>query len=298
MVFNPSTDIPRLEGKVVFITGGTAGLGRECILALAKKEPAHIYFTGRDESRAATLLTEVKSAVPSARLTFLKCDMGSLRSVAEAARKIASETDRLDILMCNAGIWTLPPALTEDGYELLFGTNHLAHALFIKVLLPTLLRTPDARVVSMTSMAYRNASGIPLDRMRDAQSGFVERTMRYPHSKLANLVYATELARRYPDLMAVSVHPGVVTTDLVLKTPWFEWAIIKVIQMLGEQTAAPAEGAHTQLWAATVEKSKLVTGGYYVPGRVLGPLTKQASDPKLAGELWSWTEKELEGYAA
>ncbi|KAF7370968.1 Oxidoreductase [Mycena sanguinolenta] len=200
--------------------------------------------------------------------------------------------------MCNAGIWTLPPALTDDGYELLFGTNHLAHALFIKLLLPTLLRTPDARVVLMTSMAFQNARGIPLDRMRDAQRGFIESNMRYPHSKLANLIYASELARRYPELTAVSVHPGVVTTDMVVKAPWFERMIIKVIQMMGETTNAPAEGAHTQLWAATVEKGKLVAGGYYVPGGVLGAHTKQSSDEKLAGELWSWTEKELEGYSA
>ncbi|KAJ6498994.1 oxidoreductase [Mycena sanguinolenta] len=300
MAFNPAVDIPHLEGKIIFITGGTAGLGRECILALAKKKPAHIYFTGRDEGRATALITDVKSAAPSARLTFLKCNMMSLRSVAEVAKKVASKTDRLDILMCNAGLWTEPPAVTDDGYELLFGVNHLAHALFIKLLLPTLLRTADARVVVMTSVAFKHASGIPLDRMRSAQNGWIESMPRYPHSKLASLVYTKELARWYPSLTAISVHPGIVRTGMVTNAPWLETVLIKVMQWMGEHSAEPAEGAYTQLWAATVDKSKLVAGGYYEPGSppLLGSLTPLSSDEKLAGELWSWTQKELEGYPA
>ncbi|KAJ6500200.1 oxidoreductase [Mycena vitilis] len=301
MGFNPATDIPELEGKVVFITGGTAGLGRQSILALAKKDPAHIYFSGRDEARATQLVAEVKSAVPSAQLTFLKCNMSSLASVAEAAKQLTSQTERLDILMCNAGVWTVPPGLTEDGYETVFGINHLAHALFLKLLLPTLLRSPDARVVIMTSRAFKSATGIQFEKMRTTQSGVYANVLRYPQSKLSNLLYAAELARRYPEVTAVSVHPGIVGTEMLLGAGWLMNTIISAMMLVKRQSVAtPQEGAHTQLWAATVDKTELVNGGYYRPGGpggVLGKTTSLSSDQKLAGELWDWTEKELESYS-
>ncbi|KAJ7642769.1 oxidoreductase [Mycena polygramma] len=299
MVFNPSTDIPELGGKVVFVTGGTAGLGKQSILALAKKNPAHIHFSGRSEDRAATLISEVKTAVPSARLTFLKCNMASLASVAEAAKQLSSQTERLDILMCNAGVFTVPPGLTEDGYEILFGVNHIAHALFIKSLLPTLLHTPDARVVVMTSQAFRGANGIQFENLRYTQSGFPASILRYPQSKLGNILYATELARRYPTLTTVSVHPGTATTEMFLGAGWLARTMISAMHMWKRQPiVAPEEGALTQLWAATVNKAELVNGGYYEPVGVLGKHNPLSSDQKLAKELWDWTEKELESYPA
>ncbi|KAJ7346941.1 oxidoreductase [Mycena albidolilacea] len=299
MVFNPATDISDLAGKIIFITGGTAGLGKESILALAKKNSAHIYFTGRDEDRAAALITEVQAAAPSAQLTFLKCNMSSLASVSEAAKQLVSETQRLDILVLNAGVFAPEPGLTLDGYELVFGTNHLAHALFVKLLLPTLLQTVDARIVTIASRGHMRAGGIPFGQMRDPQSGFPARKLRYPQSKLANVLYTAELARRYPGLTAVSLHPGVVGTDMLLNAPWFERTVINVMQMWNrEPIVTPEEGAYNQLWAATVDKSEVVNGGYYVPVGVVGPRTKQSSDAKLAEELWNWTEKELVGYPA
>ncbi|KAJ7603928.1 hypothetical protein B0H17DRAFT_1165213 [Mycena rosella] len=274
MTFDPATDIPDLGGKVIFITGGTAGLGKQSILALVKKNPAHVYFSGRDAPRAAALISEITAAIPSAQLTFVECNMSSLASVAKAAKQVTSKTDQLDIMMCNAGVWTVPPALTEDGYETQFGINHLSHALLLKLLRPILLRTPDARV-----------------------SGFPASEMRYPQSKLANLIYAAELARRYPQLTSVSVHPGIVATDMVLNAPWTMKLFLKVIQMwTGEAIVKPETGALNQVWAATAAKTELVNGEYYVPVGKPGKHTKLSADKKLAEKLWEWTEKELEGY--
>ncbi|KAJ7497599.1 oxidoreductase [Mycena latifolia] len=299
MAFNPAIHIPDLVGKVIFVTGGTAGLGKQSIVALARKNPTHIYFSGRDADRAAALIAEVTADVPSAQLTFVKCNMSSLANVAEAAKEVVSKTERLDIMMCNAGVLA-PPALTEDGYEIQFGINHLAHALLVKLLLPTLLRTPDARVVVMTSQAFSGApsGGIQFDKLRTTQSGFPASIFRYPQSKLANLLYAAELARRYPQITAVSVHPGVANTAMFLDAPWVEKLIIKSIQMWkGEPIVSPEAGAFTQLWAATVAKSELVNGEFYVPVGVLGKHSELSVDKELAAKLWDWTEKELEGYA-
>ncbi|KAJ7654478.1 oxidoreductase [Mycena polygramma] len=281
MVFNPSTDIPELGGKVVFVTGGTAGLGKQSILALAKKNPAHIHFSGRN--------------CGSLRPPYLsEGNMASLASVAEATKQLSSQTERLDILMCNAGVFTVPPGLTEDGYEILFGVNHIAHALFIKSLLPTLLHTPDARVVVMTSQAFRGANGIQFENLRYTQSDFPASILRYPQSKLGNILYATELARRYPTLTTVSVHPGTATTEMFLGAGWLARTMISAMHMWNRQPiVAPEEVALTQLWAATVNKAELVNGGRL---EFSGRITPLLSDQKLAKEFWDWTEKELESY--
>lgn len=225
--------------------------------------------------------------------------MSSLASVAATAQQLLSQTERLDILMCNAGVFTVPPALTEDGYETQFGINHIAHALFIKLLLPALLRTPDARVVIMSSQAFRSSRGIQFENMRSTQSGFPASVLRYPQSKLANLLYAAELARRYPQITAVSVHPGVATTEMLLGANWLQRTLISALQMWNRQPiVTPEEGAFNQLWASTVSKTELRNGEYYVPVGVLGQHTKLSLDKKLAGELWEWTEKEIDGYSA
>ncbi|KAF8210661.1 hypothetical protein K438DRAFT_1810097 [Mycena galopus ATCC 62051] len=136
--------------------------------------------------------------------------------------------------------------------------------------------------------------------MRDMQNDLVLYN-RYSSSKLANLLYTAELARRYPNLTAISIHPGIVKTGMILNASRLDKVFIKIWRTWNRfPLVEPHEGAHTQLWAATVNKEKLVTGGYYEPGGVLGQHTKLSSDAKLAGELWDWTEKELQlqGYPA
>ena len=116
-------------------------MGKNAILAIARHNPEHIYLGGRNASKCAVAIEEIKSAVPNAAVTFLECDLGSLTSVANAAAIFKAQSSRLDIIMCNAGILDVPFGLTSDGYEVRFGTNHPGHALLIKLLLPTLLQT-------------------------------------------------------------------------------------------------------------------------------------------------------------
>jgi len=302
--FKPDKDIPDLSGKVIFITGGTAGLGKESILALAKHRPAHIYFSGRDSKRADGVISDVKAAVSDANLTFVECDLASLASVDKAAKQFASESQRLDILMCNAGVMALPPSLTPDGYEVQFGTNHVGHALLIKLLLPTLLRTAEApnsdvRIVLLSSVGFRTHpdGGIVFKDLRTTQDyGVLGTWLRYGQSKLANLLYAAELARRYPSITVVSVHPGVVSTGLIGNLTFWNKALIYVIN--GGRMKSPADGIANQLWAATGDKGKIVSGTYYEPIGVLGKHDKDSKSETLAAELWEWTQKELEGYQA
>ncbi|KAJ7278943.1 oxidoreductase [Mycena rebaudengoi] len=296
--YNPAIAIPDLSGRVIFVTGGTAGIGKETILALAAHNPQRIYFSGRDSKRAEAIIAEGNNA---ASLVFLQCDLTSLASVEQAAKQIVSESDRLDTVICNAGVMNVPPALTKDGYEVHFGTNHVGHALLIKILLPVLLRTAempgsDVRIVSLTSQGFAThpSGGIVFKDLRTTQDTMLARPSRYGQSKLANILYAAELARRYPQITSVSVHPGVVSTDLVLSQSAFMRALIHITNPSGLLT--PPEGARNQLWASTADKSGITNGEYYEPVGELGKHARKSKDTKLAAELWEWTEKELAGY--
>ena len=196
-----------------------------------------------------------------------------------------------------------PPGLTEDGYELQFGTNHLGHALLIKLLLPIMLRTAqgpgaDVRITILTSLGFRShpKGGIVFKNLRTTQDfGPFGSWLRYGQSKLANLLYAAELARRYPNITSTSVHPGVVETGLVGNLGWANKLLVYVTNM--GKVIKPEEGAYNQLWAVTAEKSKIINGALYEPvGLLSDKLDKTAKSEKLAAELWEWTENQLQGY--
>ncbi|KAL4916490.1 retinol dehydrogenase 11 [Aspergillus aurantiobrunneus] len=304
--FNPATDIPSLSGKVILITGGTAGLGAETAKQLAKASPAHIYISGRKAAAADKLIQQIQQASgggdTATPVTFLPCDLASLSSVKQAAETVLAQESRLDILMCNAGIMATPPGLTTDGYEIQFGTNHLGHALLIRKLLPLLEETAasgaDVRVIQLTSLGFKMhpGAGIVFDKVRTTQEfsafgGWI----RYGQSKLANLLYASELARRHPALTSISLTPGVVNTGLVENLGRFNRAFVWATNF--GNLMGPEEGAHNQLWAATTAKTNLVNGRFYEPVGVLsGKLDKAAKDEALARRLWEWTEEALKEY--
>ena len=216
--FNPDTDIPSLKDKVVLVTGGNAGLGKESVLQLAKHQPREIFLAARTSSKAEAAIAEIKEAVPDCRLTHLHLDLTSFASIKKAADEFVSRSDRLDILLNNAGIMAMPYSTTQEGYEIQFGTNHLGHALLTKLLLPTLLKTaeePDAdvRVINVSSEGHQLAPG-PGIVYDQAELENWSTWRRYGQSKLANIYHARELATRYPTITATSLHPGVIITDL------------------------------------------------------------------------------------
>ncbi|KAJ3562415.1 hypothetical protein NPX13_g8574 [Xylaria arbuscula] len=300
--FNPERDIPRLDGKVIFVTGGTAGLGKASIQALVKRGASHIYFTGRNSKAGESLIAEMKKTNPSVGMTFLEMDFLSLASVKKGCDQFIH--DRLDVLMCNAGIMFKPPALSRDGYEATFATNHLAHALIIKTLLSTLLKTaetPDAdvRLVSLTSEGWAGhpQEGVNFATLQTTQNAAFGKLTRYGQSKLANIVYAAEVARRYPQLMCVSVHPGVVKTDLVNNLSPSEKALVYVGNFLkGVKLLEEDQGCLSQLWvAAGARRNQLVNGAFYRPVGVMSnsELDKVATSEEFASKLWEWTDDAL-----
>ena len=272
-------------------------------MAFAKHHAAHIYFSGRNAKSAEAVVNDAKAIAPNVRVTFIECDLASLASVEKAAKQFSTDSQRLDILLCNAGVMALPPSLTKDGYEIQFGTNHVGHALLVKLLLPTLLRTAeqpnsDVRVVMLTSLGFRGhpSQGIDFPSLRSARPGMLGHWIRYGQSKLANILFASELARRYPNIATASVHPGVINTGLVTNLGFMNSTFVRLTNPFSMLT--PEQGVYNSLWAATTKKGDLISGEFYVPVGVPGAHDKESKSEKLAGELWEWTEKELEEYKA
>lgn len=241
--------------------------------------------------------------MPSAcEIIHLPLDLTSFSSIAEAAATFHRAETRLDVLINNAGIMACPYSTTKEGYEIQFGTNHMGHALLTKLLLPALLKTSethgDARVITLSSAGH--AIGVPggliLDQPKLEQQGTWK---RYGQSKLCNLLFARELSERYPSITSVSLHPGVIFTDLFqslranvfLKAGlWFYGLFFFLIPGHYKSTEG---GALNQTWAATARKEDLVNGAYYKPVGAKSDGSKAARDTGLQKKLWEYTEAEL-----
>lgn len=288
--FPPGTD---LTGKSILITGAASGLGYQSAVSLVSHDlpPAVIFFTARTLARATAAASSLP--VPTNHTTTvipLALDLSSFSSIAALASRLPSA--RLDILLLNAGIMAVPPGLTADGYEMHFGTNHLGHALLTKLLLPVLQRAPSPRIVVLASTVHRSwpqGWGWKPDSLT-TEARDMGAYDRYHRSKLANVLFAREMARRYPGVTTVSVHPGVVDTGIVgSETPWVMTAAIRVLKPL--MVKSVEDGVRNQLWACVSEE--VVSGEYYEPVGVAGKASKDGKDDGLSAELWEWTEREL-----
>jgi NAD(P)-dependent dehydrogenase (short-subunit alcohol dehydrogenase family) len=208
--------------------------------------------------------------------------------------------------MCNAGVVACPKGQSKDGFEIQFATNHLGHALLIKLLLPTLRKTAelhgDARIISLTSpgFAFSPKGGIQFNTLHSAQDlGFGGPPKRYGQSKLANILYADELSRQNPQLTCISIDPGAARTELFTSQGWLMRTFILVSTWLrGERMWSAEHGAYNQLWAATVPRDELpVNGGLYKPiGKHVTP-KGYLTDVTLREMLWDWTDRELKEYS-
>lgn len=301
--FLPDRDMPDQSGKIIIVTGGNTGLGKESILQLVKRNPAKIYMGARNPEKAEKAIADLKQQVPTSDVKFLKLDVSDLQSVQDAAKEFLAENDRLDLLINNAGILGVPSSLSKDGYEIQFATNHLGPAFLTKLLLPTMEKTAaqpgsDVRIVNISSALHTyGGSGIQYSKVKDPRHG-PNMMVLYGESKLANIYHAKGLAKRYPQITSTSIHPGLVSTDIMndnaAKTnPIIHFLFTNAGKIISVDVPT---GARQQLWAATIAKEKLENGGYYHP---LGKIQNSAliNDQKAADELWDFTEQQLTGFS-
>ncbi|CAI4210791.1 unnamed protein product [Parascedosporium putredinis] len=264
--FTPKTDIPSLEGKVILVTGGGNGIGKQCILEFARHSPSRIWLAARNLEKAREAVGDIQKEVPDAAIEVVELDLTSLESVKAAAARVLAESDRLDVLLLNAGVMAIPAAVTKDGYEVQFGTNHVGHALLTKLLVPLLDKTAKG-------------PGSDFDSLKTTGEEMFTYA-RYGQSKLANILFIRQLAKEYPQFTAAAVHPGVVNTNLfhaATDTP----AILRIFLPLTSYVLTTIEtGAKNSLWASVAEGVK--SGEYYEPVGIPGKASAYGKNDELA----------------
>jgi len=231
----------------------------------------------------------------------LQLDLTSFDSIKKAADEFKSKSQRLDVLINNAGIMAVPYSLTKEGYEVQFGTNHVGTSLFTKLLLPTLSKTAsqpnaDVRIINLSSEGHQMA---PRDIVYDQAALEKQSTFaRYGQSKLANILHARELQKRYPAITSTALHPGVIITELYAGLSATTAAArvfmpaARAATSVGLLYDIPA-GAKNQLWAATAPKAEVATSHYWKPVGIKSGGSGQARNEAMAEKLWEWTEGEF-----
>ena len=208
------TRIPQQTGKQAVVTGANSGLGWHISLQLAR-QGAHVVMACRDKARAMQAMDAIRAEVPHARLSFQALDLASLHSVRACAAALAAAHPRIDLLVNNAGVMFLPYALSADGFELQMACNHLGHFLLTGLLLPQLAQAPAPRIVTMSS-GFNHYGRLPQEGFKGQPS--YSRHRAYCDTKLANIVFARELATRLAragsHIASVAAHPGYAATNL------------------------------------------------------------------------------------
>jgi retinol dehydrogenase-12 len=273
-----------MKGKICLVTGATAGIGRVTALELAR-QGARLVLTTRDEGKGDSAASEIRAAVPGAQVEWVKVDLSVMREVREAAAEIRRRVDRLDVMVNNAGAIFIRREVTSEGVERTLATNHLSYFLLTRELRDLLVHSAPARIVNVASDAHRRAR-LDLDDLQSERGYSGYRV--YGGSKLANILFTRELARRLAGtgVTANALHPGVVATNFGTNTPGlFRWAV----KLASPFFIDAAAGARTSVYLASSPQVQGKTGGYYQKCREVQP-SRRARDDQAAADLWTRTE--------
>ena len=287
-----SGDVPGQQGRLAVVTGANTGLGFETARILAARG-ASVVLAVRDTDKGKAAAARIAGTAPGATVTVQPLDLTCLESVRAAAGELRARHPAIDLLINNAGVMFPPKQTTVDGFELQFGTNHLGHFALTGLLLEQMLPVPGSRVVTVSSLAHRVRARINFDDLQGERS--YSRVGAYGQSKLANLMFTYELARRLSGAgatIAVAAHPGLASTELARYTP----AIVAFFYVR-VMTQKAAMGVLPVLRAAT--DPGVAGGQYYGPGGLLGTRgyptlarsSRQSRDTAIQRRLWTVSEE-------
>jgi NAD(P)-dependent dehydrogenase (short-subunit alcohol dehydrogenase family) len=274
-----------IEGKVAIVTGANTGIGRVTALEQARRG-ARVVMACRSRDKSEPVVDAIRRASGNDDVTLVLVDLGDLDSVRRAAASMTS--DPVHLLINNAGL-AGARGLTPSGFELAFGTNHVGHFLWTQLLLDRVkaAATADApaRIVNVSSTGHYRATGIDWQAVRQPTKS-VTGLLEYEVSKLANVLFTVELARRLDGehVHSYALHPGRVASDVWRRVPWPFRGLLKLFMISNEQ------GAATTLHCALSEQAASETGRYYDDCRLKEP-SAVSQDPALAKELWSRSEE-------
>ncbi|MEH6548718.1 MAG: SDR family NAD(P)-dependent oxidoreductase [Pseudomonadales bacterium] len=288
-----------MTGKTALITGASTGLGAEAARVMAVAG-AKVIMAVRNREKAELVRASIVSEQPEAQLTIVELELGDLDSVRRCADTVLAEHDSLDVLLANAGIMACGKGETAQGHEMQFGTNHLGHFLLTCLLVPALKKAAPSRAVVLSSAAHKYGDVDLAD--PDYRNQDYDKWMAYGRSKTANAQFSAELNRRLVSygITANAVHPGMVMTELGRNLEQSDFELLgDMAKQSGTQFKTPAQGAATEVWAATAPELE-GKGGLYLEDCTIGVLAKEgntggyqayALDLEAASRLWSVSEK-------
>jgi NAD(P)-dependent dehydrogenase (short-subunit alcohol dehydrogenase family) len=275
-----------MQGKNVLITGPTEGIGRATAFALAARG-ARLHLLCRNPTKAAALRDELRSRYGDLSVELYLADLGNFDEVRRAAGAFIDRNEPLDVLINNAGLINTRKVLLENGQEQMFAVNHLGHFLLTTLLLDRLTQAEQGRVVVVASDAYRFCRGIRFDDLQ-WKRGF-SAFPTYGHSKLANILFARELAERMKGtrVTANALHPGGVRSQLGAQNTWYAGRILTLVKPF---LRTADKGAETSIYLATSDDVATTTGEYFYDCRPK-KTNRAARDREQARKLWELSER-------
>jgi retinol dehydrogenase 12 len=270
-----------MNGKICLVTGATNGIGKAAAQALAQMG-ATVVIVGRDAQKAARVTADIKEVSGNQNVDYLIADLSSQQEILRLAGEFKNKYQHLHVLLNNAGGTFTTRLLSADGIEMTFALNHLAYFLLTNLLLDTLMASSPARIINVSSDAHSGGK-IEFGNLQSEQnySSFGP----YGNSKLANILFTTELAHRLEGtgVTVNALHPGLTSTGFGSNNTGFFMKIMKVIIPLIGRT--PERGAETSIYLASSPEVQSITGKYFVDCKVTKPAL-QAEDRAVARKLW------------
>jgi NAD(P)-dependent dehydrogenase (short-subunit alcohol dehydrogenase family) len=269
-----------MSGKICMVTGATDGIGVPTAHALADMG-AHVVVIGRSREKSEKVVEKIKQETGNQAVEYMLADFSDLAQVRNLAQEFKSRHSKLHVLVNNAGVLMITRRYSVDGYEMMFAVNHLAHFLLTMLLLDTIKSSAPARIVNVSSGSHRRGE-LDFDdlhgRKRFHPGNF------YGNSKLANVLFTYELARRLEGtgVTANVLHPGFIRTNMAANNGWFVRLVLPLVHM---SSLTPEQGAKTNIYLASSPEVEGVTGKYFINCKEVRS-SRASHDPESARRLW------------
>jgi NAD(P)-dependent dehydrogenase (short-subunit alcohol dehydrogenase family) len=279
-----------MQDKVIVITGANSGIGYETAKALAE-QGAQVVMACRDAPRGEAALQDLKQAVSQANVQLMSLDLSSFESIRAFAKSFQAQFKQLDVLVNNAGLFPMTEQKTREGFEMQFGVNHLGHFLLTHLLLPELKASGSARVVNVASMIHQIGK-IDFDSFKGEKD--YKPLTAYGQSKLANVLFSRELAKRYAGdgISSFSLHPGGVGTNIAGRG-----CLRKNFYRIFGGHMTPKRGAQTSIYLATEPGIEPHSGSYFGQSSNIKKSSKRGQDMAMAKRFWDESEQLTEIHA-
>ncbi len=278
-----------MQGKTVLVTGATNGIGKITALELAKMG-AQVVVVGRNRAKTEATVNEIKSASGNQQVGMLLGDLSLMADVRRIASEFKAQYPRLDVLLNNAGAWNRERQETKEGLELTFALNHMSYFLLTDLLLDMLKASAPARIVNVSSEAHRSANTVDFDDLQLKRSYGMGGFAAYGLSKLLNVLFTYELARRLngTGVTANVLHPGFVATGFGHNNQGFLMGLFGLFQRMA--ALKPEQGAETNLYLATSPEVDTVTGKYFDKCKAVAS-SPLSHDEAIQRKLWEVSEQ-------